>query len=274
MIGTLSAMTDRRSILVTGAASGIGAAICRMMAGPDTAILVHTRRNRDGAEAVAREVQEAGGMASVALGDLAEPEVAAALVATAVRCFGRLDVLVSNAGFADRTALADLSNQALVASTEAIQGAFFRLAQVALPHLRTAPQGRVVAVSSFVAHAFRPGLPTFTASAAAKAGLEALVRALAIRTGFGWGDGERGGAGLHPQGSRGAPADWLGGAGGSDRSHSVAADRFAGGGRGGGDVPGVTGGGLCHRTGDPCGWRTGDVMGGAVSVVVRDKLRR
>jgi 3-oxoacyl-[acyl-carrier protein] reductase len=183
MIGTLSAMTDRRSILVTGAASGIGAAICRMMAGPDTAILVHTRRNRDGAEAVAREVQEAGGMASVALGDLAEPEVAAALVATAVRCFGRLDVLVSNAGFADRTALADLSNQALVASTEAIQGAFFRLAQVALPHLRTAPQGRVVAVSSFVAHAFRPGLPTFTASAAAKAGLEALVRALAIELG-------------------------------------------------------------------------------------------
>src|SRR4051794_20165507 len=137
MIGTLRAMTDRRSILVTGAASGIGAATCRMMASPDTAILVHTRRNRDGAEAVARQVRDAGGVAAVALGDLAEPAVATALVVTAVRCFGRLDVLVSNAGFADRTGLADLTNEALVASTEAIQGAFFRLAQTALPHLRT-----------------------------------------------------------------------------------------------------------------------------------------
>jgi NAD(P)-dependent dehydrogenase (short-subunit alcohol dehydrogenase family) len=176
-------MTEQRSILVTGAASGIGAAICRMMAGPDAAILVHTRRNRDGAEAVARQVREAGGLAEVALGDLAEPEVAVGLVATAVRHFGRLDVLVSNAGFADRTGLADLTNQALVVSTETIQGAFFRLAQAALPHLRTTPVGRVIAISSFVAHAFHTGLTTFPASAAAKAGLEALVRALAIELG-------------------------------------------------------------------------------------------
>ncbi|MFL5285573.1 MAG: SDR family NAD(P)-dependent oxidoreductase [Rhodopila sp.] len=176
-------MSERRSILVTGAASGIGAAICRTMAGPDAAILVHTRRNRDGAEAVARQVRDAGGVAEVALGDLTGTDVAATLVSAAVGHFGRLDVLVSNAGFADRTALADLTNQALVASTEAIQGAFFRLAQAALPHLRTAPHGRVVAVSSFVAHAFRAGLTTFPASAAAKAGLEALVRALAIELG-------------------------------------------------------------------------------------------
>jgi 3-oxoacyl-[acyl-carrier protein] reductase len=176
-------MTQRRTILVTGAASGIGAAICRMMAGPGTAILVHTRRNREGLEAVAQQVRDAGALAEVALGDLADPAVGAALVATAVSRFGGLDVLVSNAGFADRTAFADLTEQALTASTEAIQGAFFRLARAALPHLRTATDGRVIAVSSFVAHAFRTGLATFPASAAAKAGLEALVRALAIELG-------------------------------------------------------------------------------------------
>ncbi|HYZ33998.1 MAG TPA: SDR family NAD(P)-dependent oxidoreductase, partial [Crenalkalicoccus sp.] len=42
-------MAERR-ILVTGAASGIGAAACRALAGPGTAIAVHTRRNREGAE--------------------------------------------------------------------------------------------------------------------------------------------------------------------------------------------------------------------------------
>jgi NAD(P)-dependent dehydrogenase (short-subunit alcohol dehydrogenase family) len=176
-------MTQRRTILVTGAASGIGAAICRTMAGPHTAMLLHTRRNRDGAEAVARQVREAGSEAEVALGDLADPPLAVTLLETMLARFGGCDVLVSNAGFADRTSFADLTDRALTASTGAIQGAFFRLARAALPALRGALDGRVIAVSSFVAHAFRTDLTTFPASAAAKAGLEALVRALAVELG-------------------------------------------------------------------------------------------
>jgi 3-oxoacyl-[acyl-carrier protein] reductase len=176
-------MTQRRRILVTGAASGIGAAICRTMAAPDTAILVHTRRNRDGAEAVAAQIRSAGGEADVALGDLADPAVAAALLDTMAARFGGCNVLISNAGFADRTGFAELTDAALTASTEAIQGAFFRLARAALPALREARDGRVIAVSSFVAHTFRTDVTTFPASAAAKAGLEALVRALAVELG-------------------------------------------------------------------------------------------
>jgi NAD(P)-dependent dehydrogenase (short-subunit alcohol dehydrogenase family) len=176
-------MAQRRCILVTGAGSGIGAAICRAMAGPDSAIMLHSRRNREGAEGVARQVRDAGGEAAVAFGDLAEPAVAAELLAETVRAFGRLDVLISNAGFADRTGFAELTNARFAASAEAIQGGFFRLARAALPHLRTATDGRVIAVSSFVAHVFRAGVTTFPASASAKAGLEALVRALAIDLG-------------------------------------------------------------------------------------------
>jgi NAD(P)-dependent dehydrogenase (short-subunit alcohol dehydrogenase family) len=173
-------MTYRSVVLVTGAASGIGAAVCRTLAAPGVAMLVHTRRNREAAEAVAAAVCRAGAAAEVALGDLAEPEVATALVDEAVARFGGLDVLVSNAGFADRTPLAMLTDAAMTASVEAIQGAFFRLARAAIPHLRNGRDPRVVAVSSFVAHAFRPDLTVFPASAAAKAGLEALVRSLAI----------------------------------------------------------------------------------------------
>jgi len=66
-----------------------------------------------------------------------------------------------------------LTDTALTASTEAIQGAFFRLARSALPYLRNAADGRAVAVSSFVAHAFRTDLPVFPASAA-KAGWRRL----------------------------------------------------------------------------------------------------
>ena len=122
-------------------------------------------------------MRSAGGLAEVAPGDLAGPEVAARAVKAANQHFGRLDGPISNTGFADRTPFADLTNDALVRSIEAIHGAFFRLAVAALPHPRSSGAGSVVAVFSFVARAFRPGLPTFPA-AAAKAGQEALVRAL------------------------------------------------------------------------------------------------
>jgi NAD(P)-dependent dehydrogenase (short-subunit alcohol dehydrogenase family) len=135
--------------------------------------MVHTRRNRDGAERVAAEARSAGADADVVLGDLADAPVAATLVARTVARFGGLDVLVSNAGFADRTALAVLTDVAMTASVEAVQGAFFRLARAAVPHLTATRDARVVAVSSFVAHAFRTDTPVFAASAAAKAALEA-----------------------------------------------------------------------------------------------------
>ncbi len=173
----------RRVILVTGAASGIGAAICRTLAGPETAIMVHTRRNQDGADRTAAQARALGAEAVTSLADLAEPDGAARTVQAVLDRFGRLDVLISNAGFADRTPFATLTNAALTNSTEAIQGAFFRLARAAMPHLRQGTHPRVVAVSSFVAHIFRTGIATFPASAAAKAGLEALVRALAVELG-------------------------------------------------------------------------------------------
>jgi NAD(P)-dependent dehydrogenase (short-subunit alcohol dehydrogenase family) len=173
-------MERQWSVLVTGAASGIGAAICRTIARPGTAILVHSRQNHAGAEAIAQSVRDAGGTAHVALGDLADPPVAAALVQAAVAQFGGLDALVANAGFADRTPIADLDDAAMARSVDAIQGGFFRLARAAIPHLKQGRDARVVAVSSFVAHSFRVGVPSFPASAAAKAGLEALVRALAL----------------------------------------------------------------------------------------------
>jgi NAD(P)-dependent dehydrogenase (short-subunit alcohol dehydrogenase family) len=172
---------QRRRILVTGAASGIGAAACRALAGPGAAVLVHTRRNREGAERTAAAVRERGGEARVLLADLAEPGAPERLVAEAADALGGgLDALVSNAGFADRTPVAELDDAGFARSHDAIAFAFLRLARAAAPHLRAGREPRLVAVSSFVARVFRPDVPVFPASAAAKAALEALVRALAI----------------------------------------------------------------------------------------------
>ena len=170
-----------RGILITGASSGIGAATARALAAPDAAIAVHARKNRAGAEKVAEVVREAGAQALVLEGDLARPDTARRLVDETASAFGRLDVVVSNAGFANRRPVDQLDRAAWDESLTAMTSAFFELATAARPWLVKAGTGaRLVGVSSFVAHAHARGLPMFPVSAAAKAGIEAFARVMAV----------------------------------------------------------------------------------------------
>src|SRR5258708_23284726 len=101
-----------RVVLVTGAASGIGAAICRRLAKPDLRLMLHTGSRRPEVEAVAAECRAKGATCEVVLGDLANPAVPARLVAETTDRFGGLDFLVANAGFADRRKMGDLDSAA------------------------------------------------------------------------------------------------------------------------------------------------------------------
>ncbi|MBS7810088.1 SDR family NAD(P)-dependent oxidoreductase [Roseococcus pinisoli] len=172
-----------RVVLVTGAASGIGAACCRALAGPGTSLLIHTRQSVEKAEQVAAEVRAKGALAEVILGDIGETDVPAALVARAQQAFGGLDVVIANAGFADKTPVTQIDDAQFARSLDTILWGFMRLARAAVPAMTDRSSPRIIAISSFVAHAFRKGVTTFPASAAAKAAVEALVRALAVETG-------------------------------------------------------------------------------------------
>jgi len=166
--------------LITGASSGIGAAAARAIAAPQTAIALHARKNRAGAERVAQAVGAAGGETLIVEGDLGQAGTATRLVEETVARFGKLDGVVSNAGFADRRLVGEIDRAAWDASLAAMTSAFFELATAAKPWLvKAGTSGRLVGVSSFVAHAFARGLMSFPASAAAKAGMEALAKALA-----------------------------------------------------------------------------------------------
>jgi NAD(P)-dependent dehydrogenase (short-subunit alcohol dehydrogenase family) len=169
-----------RVALVTGAASGIGAAVARRLAGTGMRLLLHTRARRDALEAVARDCAAQGAEFRLSLGDLAEPEIAPRLVDQAIQSFGRLDWLVANAGFALRRPIGALDAAGFEHSLGANLVSLFRLVDRAHPWLARSPQGRIVALSSFVAHVFRGG-DHFPASAAAKRGIEGLARSLAAQ---------------------------------------------------------------------------------------------
>jgi 3-oxoacyl-[acyl-carrier protein] reductase len=85
-------------ILITGASTGIGASAARAFGRNGARVVVHYNASRDAAETVAADIREGGGEALVVQGDVNEQRVAADLVAATVSHFGRLDVLVNNAG--------------------------------------------------------------------------------------------------------------------------------------------------------------------------------
>jgi 3-oxoacyl-[acyl-carrier protein] reductase len=172
---------DSPVTLITGAGSGIGAALCQRLAAPGRRMIIHTRGARANAENVAAAVAAHGAVPHVMLGDLGEAGVAAQLVAATRARFGRLDHLVYAAGFADRKPFGVQDAAGLERSLAAMPKAFFALASGALDLLRAAPAGRVVAVSSFAAHVYRLGGDVFPTSAAAKAALEGLVKSLAAQ---------------------------------------------------------------------------------------------
>lgn len=170
-----------RVAIVTGAASGIGAAICKRLAVPGARLVVHTRANRAGLKAIAKAARAAGAEVASVVGDMRKDKTAATLVAAALDSFGGIDRLVCNAGFPDRTPIGKLTVAGLNHSFDAMTAGFLRLVTAALPHLDASPRGRVVAVTGHAAHRFRLGGLRFPATAAAEAGVEALAKSLAAQ---------------------------------------------------------------------------------------------
>ena len=144
----------KRVIIVTGAASGIGATAARRLAGPGTAFVLHTRRNEAGLTAVGTDACAAGADLVIDFRDLAEESAGESLVEATVASFGQVDQIISNVGFADKRRVGDFDLQDYRASNRTISRAFLGLTSTALPYLTASERGRVVAVSSFVAHIF------------------------------------------------------------------------------------------------------------------------
>ena len=168
--------------LVTGGGSGIGAALCRRVAGPGERVLVHVGQRRERGEALADELRQKGAEVAVEVADFCVPEMAAGLVAAAVARWGRVDRVVHAAGFADRRPVGVLDAAGWAASLAVNATAFFHLVTAAVPVLREAAAPRIVAVGSFLADRARFGPDmSFPATAASKAALMGLVRSLAMQ---------------------------------------------------------------------------------------------
>lgn len=168
-----------RAYLVTGAASGIGAATVRRLAAPGIGLMLQTRSNAAGLAEVVAQAQAQGALVASDLGDLAEAGAGERAVAMAADRFSRLDALISVAGAAYRGGAMALSDDLLRRAVDESVLAFTGLVRAAQRWLKEGQDARIVAVSSFTAHAFRGDLPPFAATAASRAALEVVVKLLA-----------------------------------------------------------------------------------------------
>lgn len=172
-------MGERKSVIITGGGSGIGAATALAFAASGYDVAVNYSRNRDGAEQIAGQCRTFGVAAISIAGDIAEDEACRAIVDATQEHFGRIDALVNNAGVTRYAAAADLE-----ASTAVDFEAIFRvnvtgtyqMIRAVAPHLRKTDRGSIVNVSSDSAFS---GSGSSLAYASSKGAVNAMTRGLA-----------------------------------------------------------------------------------------------
>jgi 3-oxoacyl-[acyl-carrier protein] reductase len=139
-------------VLITGASTGIGAAAARAFAEQGSKVVVHYNASKDAADKVAREVKSASGEALLVGGDVTKSANVKRIVADALAGFGRIDVLVNNAGgLVQRTRIEDYSEDFLhqVLDLNVIQVAMFM--HEVVPAMRKQGGGNIINVSSIAA---------------------------------------------------------------------------------------------------------------------------
>jgi 3-oxoacyl-[acyl-carrier protein] reductase len=167
--------------IVTGASRGIGRAIARALGAAGLAVVVNYRdREREAQQLVERIVAD-GGRARAARADVGSPAAARGLVDAALDAFGRVDVLINNAGVhLPGVRLADVGADDWERILRVNLSGPFHLIQAVLGPMRARRRGHIVNLSSNVTQRFPAASGPYTVS---KCGLEALTRILAKEEG-------------------------------------------------------------------------------------------
>lgn len=167
--------------LVTGSSQGIGRAIAVRFAEEGADVVINYNRTQKGAEEALREVEAAGRRGLIVQADLGKVEDIRRLVNTAIQHFGRLDVLVNNAGIETHAPFWEVKEEDYDKVLNVnLKGVFFAAQEMVRHLMVTKRRGKIVNISSV--HEDLP-FPNFAAYCASKGGLKMLMRNLSVELG-------------------------------------------------------------------------------------------
>ena len=165
-----------RVAIVTGASSGIGEATAHCLAKAGFSVVLAARR-ADLLDSIVEDINAQGGKALSVPTDLSDAEQTSALVQAALDAFGRVDVLVNNAGYGPPYALEQMDRRAMrhVFDVNLLSG--MQLIAELTPTMREQGGGRIINISSLSRYV---GAPLAAAYAATKGGMEALTACMRL----------------------------------------------------------------------------------------------
>jgi 3-oxoacyl-[acyl-carrier protein] reductase len=174
-------MSDLRGkvAVVTGASKGIGAAIARALSAAGAAVVVNYSSSKDGAERVVAEIAAKGGKAVAIQGDVVKPAEVTRLFDETKKAFGRLDVLVNNAGVYKFVPLDQITAEEYRHQFDINVLGTLLATKEAAKHFGP-DGGSVINLSSVVSHA---AFPTASIYSATKAAVDSITRVLAAELG-------------------------------------------------------------------------------------------
>ena len=167
---------NQKIALITGASGGIGKAFSLALASEGFAVGINYLTNRQGANDIASVIRRGGGDAMIVQADVTSESQVQAMVDTVVGKYGRLDVLVNNAGVYKDSTIWKMSRKTWCDVLDVNLTGAFLCTRISIPHLRKNGWGRIVNVSSVVGEVGMFGTSNYAAS---KAGLFALTKTVA-----------------------------------------------------------------------------------------------
>jgi len=168
-----------KSAIVTGSSRGIGRAVARRLAHDGANITVNCVSTVDKANAVADEIRKAGGEAIVIAADVSKRGEAERLIGDTIKAFGKVDILVSNAGIVIDRPFVDSTDEDWTRAIENNLHGFFNITRAVLPHMIERKQGRVIATGSCITEVADFGGNCYSVCTASKGGITAMLRPIA-----------------------------------------------------------------------------------------------
>jgi len=165
-------------VVVTGAGRGIGRAIAEELGHEGARVVVNYSKSKEAAEELAARLRENGSAEAVAIqGDVSDAAQAAKLIEETVNRFGRIDVLVNNAGINVDRSMKNLSTDDWDKVLRVDLNSYFYTVKAALPHFMQQKSGKIVNISSMNGQTGSFGQANYSA---AKAGILGFTRTAAL----------------------------------------------------------------------------------------------